>query len=382
MKAARQFVHLLLVLLGSGLVGFAAETPTSPPAAAAKEIDYPLAPTDREEFRQRVDRIQRGMTVKEALRTIQPLRGFPTPVWDIPGNNSFTQDLGEGWALRLDFADRAAGGLLTAATLRPPVQAQHQTSAFELILVDDRITFDPNGALDLQLLIRNLGEKELVGRDVIRGLSLSWDGKEYPYRPRGFSVGRGDQKIEPRSAQSIPFSVAEFGAPHAAATAGRHSVSLKGAATESNTITLYSGNPKEGARRADVDTSAAKSPDQASLAPEIILDPKETTFENAAAVASPLLVRNVGDAKLQAAPEWYWGLKLVWDGKDFERDPQHKTAWNGPAEILPRSAWRSGISLSEYQVPRELLTDGQHTMAIRDSRAKSNVVTITIGKAK
>ena len=382
MKTVQRFVHLILLLFGFSLVGSAAEAPAIWRDEAPKEVVYPLAPADRDEFRKRVEKIQRGMTVKEALRAIQPLRGFPTPVWDVPGNNSFSQDLGEGWTLRLDFADPKAGGLLTAATLRTPVQTQHQPSVYELVLVDDRIAFDPEGGMDLQLLIRNLGDTDLVARDVIRGLSLSWDGKEYPYQPRGFSVGRGDQKVEPRSGLSVPFSVAEFGAPHVAAALGRHSVSLKGAEAESNRITVYSGIPQKASARGEEAASAVKPPDQAPVAPETILDPKETDFENAAAVASPLLVRNVGDAKLRAAPEWYWGLKLVWDGKNFDRDPQHKTAWNGPAEVLPRSAWRARISLAEYQVPPELLAEGRHTMAVSDRGTKSNVVTLTIRKAK
>jgi archaellum component FlaG (FlaF/FlaG flagellin family) len=320
------------------------------------------------------------MTVKEALRVLQPLRGFPKPIWDIPGNNSFSQDLGEGWSLRVDFADAAAGGLLTAATLRPPVQQQHQPAAYEVILIDDRIRFDSGKDLQLQLLARNVGDQALDSAEILTGLSLRLDGKDYRYGPRGFSILRRPEKIEPLATWKVPFQVKEFGLAADALDAGRHTISVKGAAAESNTITMIVG--AEGSAPAAAPARLPENENQAAAVTEIILDPARVAFESAANVTSTLLVRNVGDAKLQAAPEWYWGLVLVWDGKEYERDPQHKTAWNGPAEILPRSAWRSGISLSEYRVPAERLSDGRHTMGLRSGKTNSNVVSITIGKAK
>ena len=115
-------IHLLataIMLLTAG-AAIAADSP----AQKDKELSYPLRPGDREILINRVAKVEKGMTVKEALRTLQPMRGFPQPVNDVPGNNSFTQDLGYGWSLRFNFANPADGGLLISAKVNTPVQQQ------------------------------------------------------------------------------------------------------------------------------------------------------------------------------------------------------------------------------------------------------------------
>ena len=201
-----------------------------------------------------------------------------------------------------------------------------------------------------------------------------------PHFPLTLTILRRPEKIGPRATGKVPFAVKEFGLAADALDAGRHTISVKGASAESNTVRVFLG--AEGSAPAGAPRQIPANENQTAAVAEIILDPADVAFESAATVNSSLLARNVGDTKLQAAPEWYWGLVLVWDGKDYPRDPQHKTAWNGPAEILPRSAWRSGISLSEYQVSAEKLGEGRHTMGLRSGKTNSNVVSITIGKAK
>jgi hypothetical protein len=78
----------------------------------------------------------------------------------------------------------------------------------------------------------------------------------------------------------------------------------------------------------------------------------------------------------------YWGLSVVWDGKEYRRDPKHIGSWNGPWEIMPKTAWRTGFSLSEYLVPVEVLTAGRHTIALKDAAAESNTLTVFIEKTK
>jgi hypothetical protein len=102
----------------------AADPVNDPMPTHKKELSYPVGPRDREALMKRVASLEKGMTVKEALAALQPMRGFPKPVWDIPGNNSFAQDIGGGWSLRLNFASAAEGGLLVAAKINPPVKQQ------------------------------------------------------------------------------------------------------------------------------------------------------------------------------------------------------------------------------------------------------------------
>ncbi len=112
----------------------------------------------------------------------------------------------------------------------------------------------------------------------------------------------------------------------------------------------------------------------------MVLVGEHVVFDKAESVTSQVIVRNLGVKKL-IAPELYWVLSVVWDGKEYKRDP-NKRAWNGPWEIIPKTAWRTGFSLSEYLVPADLLTAGRHTIALNDAFAESNTLTVFIEKAR
>ena len=109
---------------------------------------------------------------------------------------------------------------------------------------------------------------------------------------------------------------------------------------------------------------------------EIVLEGDKVVFENAETISSQIVVRDLGVKKM-IAPYLYWGLSIVWDGKEYKRDPKRIGNWNGPMEIIPKTAWRTGFSLSEYLVPVEALTAGRHTIALRDASSESNALTNT-----
>jgi hypothetical protein len=114
---------------------------------------------------------------------------------------------------------------------------------------------------------------------------------------------------------------------------------------------------------------------------EIVLDGERVVFDKAESVSSQFVIRDLGVKKM-LAPDLYWGLSVVWDGKEFKRDPKQIGFWNGPVEIMPRTAWRGGFSLSEYLVPAEALTVGRHTIALKDDFAESNTLTVFIEATK
>lgn len=114
---------------------------------------------------------------------------------------------------------------------------------------------------------------------------------------------------------------------------------------------------------------------------EIVLDGDQVVFDKADAVSSQIVIRDLG-VKEMVAPDLYWGLSVVWDGREYKRDPKHATAWNGPGKIIPKSSWRTGFSLSEYLVPAEFLTAGRHTIALKDAFALSNTLTVFVEKTK
>src|SRR5438876_9874695 len=113
---------------------------------------------------------------------------------------------------------------------------------------------------------------------------------------------------------------------------------------------------------------------------EIVLDGQRVVFDKAQSVSIQITVRNLGMKKL-IAPDLYWGLSVVWDGKEYKRNPKHSVLWDGHAEIMPKTAWRTTFSLSEYLVPAEAWTAGRHSIALRDAFAESNTLTVFIEKS-
>src|SRR5882672_154571 len=68
---------------------------------------------------------------------------------------------------------------------------------------------------------------------------------------------------------------------------------------------------------------------------EIVLEGEKVVFDKAETVSSQVVIRDLGVKKM-IAPDLYWGLSVVWDGKEYKRDPKHIGMWNGPWEILPK----------------------------------------------
>ena len=119
----------------------------------------------------------------------------------------------------------------------------------------------------------------------------------------------------------------------------------------------------------------AKNPQPAPY--EIVLHGERVVFDKAESVSIQITVRNLGMKKLIAS-DLYSGLSVVWDGKEYKRDPKHIGIWNGPGEIIPKAVLGTGFSLSEYLVPAEALTAGRHTIALNDASAQSNTLTVFI----
>jgi hypothetical protein len=104
-------------------------------------------------------------------------------------------------------------------------------------------------------------------------------------------------------------------------------------------------------------------------------------FDKAESISSQMVIRDLGVKKM-IAPDLFWGLSVVWDGKEYKRDPKWIGDWNGQSEIIPKTAWSTTFSLSEYLVPSKVLTPGRHTVALKDAFAKSNTLTVFIEKSK
>lgn len=93
----------------------------------------------------------------------------------------------------------------------------------------------------------------------------------------------------------------------------------------------------------------------------------------------PLLVRDLGVRELICL-DFTTGLVVVWDGKEYGFRMRSGGGSTGPLKIRSRSAWGTKVALSRYDIPKSALAPGKHTVAVRDKFAKSNTLTLFIGK--
>ena len=126
---------------------------------------------------------------------------------------------------------------------------------------------------------------------------------------------------------------------------------------------------------------SAEAPKSGLRPYDLIVIDNRVVFDKPESISMRIVIRDLGVRKMIAAG-LYWGLALVWDGKEYKRAPEHIGNWNGPMEIIPKTAWRTGFSLSEYLVPAEALTTGRHTIALRDAFSESNTLTVFIEPKK
>ena len=92
---------------------------------------------------------------------------------------------------------------------------------------------------DKEILFRNVGEKLINDSEMLSGLSLVWDGKEYKQDTKHHRYVRMDgPPFEAGSTFGIPFSPFDFLIPQEALTPGWHTFSAKAGDAESNQVSL------------------------------------------------------------------------------------------------------------------------------------------------
>ena len=108
---------------------------------------------------------------------------------------------------------------------------------YEIVLVGEKVVFDKAETVSSQLVIRDLGMKELIAPTLLRELSVIWDGKSY--KREGMGPWNGPREIFPKTALRERISLSDFRVPAEALTAGRHTIAIKDAVTDSNTLTVF-----------------------------------------------------------------------------------------------------------------------------------------------
>ena len=115
--------------------------------------------------------------------------------------------------------------------------------SYEIVLVDDQVEFRDAKAISLDVVLRNTWDEDLNAIEVYSGLTLVWDRKEYKC---GLPVWNGPEMLGARRAMTLTRNWAECArVPADCLKPGRHTVSIKDNATESNRLTIFIEDRKE-----------------------------------------------------------------------------------------------------------------------------------------
>ena len=91
-------------------------------------------------------------------------------------------------------------------------------------------------------------------------------------------------------------------------------------------------------------------------------------------IALEVTFRNVGD-KSVFPHTLIPNLSFVWDGKVYKyKQPKLNSVWSEIA-LEPRSSTTDYYSLSDFDIPSEVLTRGRHTLAVNDVFSESETFT-------
>jgi len=115
---------------------------------------------------------------------------------------------------------------------------------YEVVLVGEKVVFDKAEKVSSEGMIRDLGVREPISAQATYfGFSVIWDGKEYKRKPF-HGPWNGPDVLFPKAAMPLSVSLKDFPVPAQALMPGRHTIAVKDAFAESNTITVFIENTK------------------------------------------------------------------------------------------------------------------------------------------
>ncbi len=94
-----------------------------------------------------------------------------------------------------------------------------------------------------------------------------------------------------------------------------------------------------------------------------------------------LTLKNLTSEVIPGIPELIWSSRIIWDGKEYNRthgEDWSSPPWSGPAEIPPNAEIGFALGLSDYAVPKEILTVGKHNMTVKIKATTSNTIQIEV----
>jgi hypothetical protein len=103
-----------------------------------------------------------------------------------------------------------AAVLFVKSTLLAADVIQKSPSSLELVLMDDHVVFNTATNISMEMIFRNVGEEKMKPYDLLLGLSVVWDGKEYRRDPKRFIAYNGLLAFGPKSVGVTAFPCRTF----------------------------------------------------------------------------------------------------------------------------------------------------------------------------
>ena len=128
---------------------------------------------------------------------------------------------------------------LLAVVLAITHAARAADISLELVLSDDHVVFTTATNISMEMIFRNVGETNMNPYNLLVGLSVVVDGKEYQRDPKRTIYYNGVLFFQPKLGWRSRVSFSDFLIPPEALAFGRHKVALRDADSESNTQTIF-----------------------------------------------------------------------------------------------------------------------------------------------
>ena len=100
------------------------------------------------------------------------------------------------------------------------------------------VAFSAATNITMEVTLRNVGEVIMERPDLLFGLTVIWDGKEYRYCGKRLLGFDGDPNFDPRTAWRLRFTMSDY-IPPEALVSGRHTIAVRDAGVESNILTIF-----------------------------------------------------------------------------------------------------------------------------------------------
>jgi hypothetical protein len=139
-----------------------------------------------------------------------------------------------------NFTARAADPLGTSpSSLEIVLNFQKVLTLGTNVFISDQVVFSAATNITMDVSFRNVGDVNMECYDLLTGLTAVWDGKEYKRDPKRFMVYAGERYFSPKTAWRVGYSLSDYLIPTEALAAGRHTVAVKDAGSESNILTIF-----------------------------------------------------------------------------------------------------------------------------------------------